>query len=215
LNGLQSLRPVPISPSVVQLSTPSSNFPRPAGHWLRRAVIACLCTLAATEGASQVLMRAQAVDAANSRQVKAEFVVSFLSFVDWPATRVGAPQGQLLVAILGDPDFAELVRKAATHRPVAGRSVIVQAVPTPEGARDAHLAFIGASEAERLPAILRSLGTQPVLTVGDTDGFAQEGVAINLYTFDKRIRIEVNTTAAARAGLRLSSNLLRLARIVQ
>ncbi|NOT26439.1 MAG: YfiR family protein [Acidobacteria bacterium] len=171
--------------------------------------------LAATDGASQVLMRAQAVDAANSRQVKAEFIVSFLSFVDWPATKTGAPQGQLLVAILGDPDFAELVRRAATHRPVAGRSVVVQEVPNPEGARDAHLAFIGSSEAKRLPAILRSLATQPVLTVGDTDGFAHEGVAINLYTFDKRIRIEVNTTAAERAGLRLSSNLLRLARIVQ
>ena len=160
-------------------------------------------------------MRAQALNTTTSRQVKAEFVVSFLSFVDWPATKAGVPQGQMLVAILGDPEFAGLVRKAATHRPAAGRSVVVQEVPNPEEARDAHLAFIGSSEAKRLPAILRSLATQPVLTVGDTEGFAQEGVAINLYTFDKRIRIEVNTTAAERAGLRLSSKLLRLARIVQ
>jgi len=54
-----------------------------------------------------------------------------------------------------------------------------------------------------------------VLTVGDTDGFARDGVAINLYTFDNRVRIEVNSTAAARAGVRLSANLMRLARIVE
>jgi hypothetical protein len=65
-----------------------------------------------------------------------------------------------------------------------------------------------------LAAILRETEGRPVLTIGDTDGFAQAGVILNLYTFDQRVRIEANTTAAARAGLRLSSQLLRLARIV-
>jgi hypothetical protein len=54
-----------------------------------------------------------------------------------------------------------------------------------------------------------------VLTVGDADGFAASGVAINLYTLENRVRIEVNSSAAVRAGVRLSANLMRLARIVE
>ena len=87
-------------------------------------------------------------------------------------------------------DTAEQATRGASgvHRPVAGR-------------RPARRAAGG--------------GRATVLTVGDTDGFARDGVAINLYTFDNRVRIEVNSAAAARAGLQLSANLMRLARVVE
>jgi hypothetical protein len=91
----------------------------------------------------------------------------------------------------------------------------VHAVDALEQTAAAHLLYIAPSQARRLPAVLRAVADATVLTVGDTDGFARDGVAINLYTFDNRVRIEVNSTAAARAGVRLSANLMRLARIVE
>jgi hypothetical protein len=152
---------------------------------------------------------------ADSRQVKAVFLVNFLSFAGWPPSKLAAPSSRLVIAVLGDPGFASVVEKAAAGRAVNGRSIVVQAVDTPEKAVDAHLVFIAGSQSQRLPAVLRTLSGSTVLTVGDTDGFAQDGVAINLYTFDNRVRIEVNNTAASRAGVHLSANLLRLARIVE
>jgi len=152
---------------------------------------------------------------ANSRDVKAVFLVNFLSFTEWPATKLGPPPARLLIAILGDPSFAAAVEKAAAGHTVNGRPIAVQAVETAEQAAGAHLVFIASSQTHRLPAVLRTLAGATVLTVGDTDGFAQDGVAINLYTFDNRVRIEVNSTAAARAGVHLSANLMRLARIVE
>ena len=92
---------------------------------------------------------------------------------------------------------------------------MVKAAAEPEAARDAHITFVAGTQASRLQAVLRALAGAGTLTVGDTDGFAGEGVAINLYTFDKRVRIEVNSAAAARAGLQLSANLMRLARVVE
>ena len=50
--------------------------------------------------------------------------------------------------------------------------------------------------------------------MGDGAGYGRAGVVLNFYTSDTRIRFEANTTAAARAGLQISSHLLRLARIV-
>jgi len=152
---------------------------------------------------------------ASSRDVKAVFLVNFLSFAEWPAAKLGQPPARLVIAILGDPSFAEVVQKAAEGHVVNGRPITVQAVDAPEQAMDAHLVFIASSQTRRLAAVLRALADATVLTVGDTDGFAQEGVAINLYTFDNRVRIEVNSTAAARAGVHLNANLMRLARIVE
>jgi hypothetical protein len=151
---------------------------------------------------------------ADSRQVKAMFVVSFLNFTEWPAGRLGPGGAPLVIAVLGDPTFAALVGEAAAGRIIAGRKVSVRAVAVPDEVGDAHLVFVSGSLAGRLPSVLWSLAGKSVLTVGDTDGFARDGVAINLYIFDSKVRIEVNTTAAARAGVHLSANLMRLARVV-
>lgn len=152
---------------------------------------------------------------ADSRDVKAVFLVNFLSFTDWPAGKLAPAPARLVIAILGDPSFAAVVERAAAGHTVDGRPIGVQVVESPEQAAGAHLVFIASSQGRRLPAVLRALSDATVLTVSDTDGFAQEGVAINLYTLDNRVRIEVNSTAAARAGVHLSANLMRLARIVE
>ena len=180
---------------------------------LRRAGAALLLLVLALAGMPD--RAAGSTNRVDSREVKAVFLINFLSFAEWPAAKAVAPPARFTIAILGDPSFASIVERAAVGRSVNGRAIAVQAVETPEQAARAHLVFIAASHAHRLPAVLRALADASVLTVGDTDGFAQEGVAINLYTFDNRVRIEVNGTAAARAGVKLSASLMRLARIVE
>ena len=150
---------------------------------------------------------------ADAGVVKAAFIINFLKFVDWPATD-GAPQPALTVAVLGDDAFHAVLARAAAGQSVQGRTVSVRAIRRISDAHDAQLIFIAGSQARNLPAILREVDGRAVVTVGDTDGYAQAGVMLNLYTFDQRVRIEANATAAARAGVRLSSQLLRLARIV-
>ena len=152
---------------------------------------------------------------ADLRGVQAAFVVNFLAFAEWPAAKLGPSPAGLIVAVIGDPDLAAQIAAAVAGRQIGGRPVSVRTVARADAARDAHLVFIGESEAARLPGILRDLATASVLTVGSTDGFAREGVALNLYTVDRRVRIEANSTAAARAGIRINANLMRLARIVE
>lgn len=192
------------------------TFPHPVVPPARRRVCAAVALLLALAFVSAPHQAAAGNPTlASSRDVKAVFLVNFLSFAEWPAAKLGQPSARLVIAILGDPSFAEVVQKAAEGHVVNGRAITVQAVDAPEQAMGAHLVFIASSQTRRLPAVLRTLAGATVLTVSDTDGFAQEGVAINLYTFDNRVRIEVNSTAAARAGVHLSANLMRLARIVE
>jgi hypothetical protein len=58
---------------------------------------------------------------------------------------------------------------------------------------------------------MRSLEGASILTIGDTAGFARQGVIINFYLENRKVRFEINAAAARRAGLTISSKLLKLA----
>jgi hypothetical protein len=150
----------------------------------------------------------------DDRHVKAAFVLNFLKFVEWPPAAAGA-EAPIDVVVLGDDDLARAIEQAALRQAIGGRPITVRAVRrTSEIGAPPRLLFIASSERDRLPVVLRQYEGRPVLTVGDGTGYGAAGVVLNFYTSDARIRFEANTTAAARAGLQISSHLLRLARIV-
>jgi len=61
---------------------------------------------------------------------------------------------------------------------------------------------------------LKVCGGAEVLTVGDTKGFAELGGIINFVLDNDRVRFEVNRKAAEQAGLKISSKLLIVAKLV-
>lgn len=147
----------------------------------------------------------------SEHQVKAAFLFSLASFVDWPESeRVDT----LSIGILGqDPfgdAFAPFLDKQIKDRPVQiHRSTRLQELPP------CQVLFICPSEVRYLSQILAYLGDRSVLTVGETEGFAAAGVMINFYLEESKVRFEINVEATQRAGLRLSSKLLKLARLVE
>ena len=55
----------------------------------------------------------------------------------------------------------------------------------------------------------------PILTVSDIDDFARAGGMIGLVEAEQRIRFDINLATARQANLKLSSQLLKLATIVE
>lgn len=102
---------------------------------------------------------------------------------------------------------------ALENRPVQSRLVSVRMVASVVEARVCHVLFVGASETRRLILLLRSLAGQPVLTVGDADGFIDAGGALGIVQGDGRLQFEVNRQTLEQAQLKASSaTLLKLAR---
>jgi hypothetical protein len=145
-------------------------------------------------------------------EVKAAFIHNIAKFVEWPAT---APvSGTARLCLLGRDPFGGAL-DALQGKPIGRLSwEIVQAGARTE-LKDCRVLFIAASESGNLGSVLERLGNSPVLTVGDTNGYAERGVMVNFYLEENRVRFEINREAAARARLRLSSQLLKLARIVR
>src|SRR5262249_11039595 len=78
-----------------------------------------------------------------------------------------------------------------------------------------HLLFIGASERPRLKQTVQRVSGRPVLTVGGSGGFAREGVSIKLFLDEEgHGRVEISSGELRKSGLKVSAQLLRLARMV-
>jgi len=148
-------------------------------------------------------------------KLKAEFLERFTRFVEWPGdeTSEGGP-GAFSVCVLPGSPFGPHLEEMAANRKVKGRPIVIEEVKGLVDVARCQILFIPASEKSNLPRILAKTADHPVLTVGDTDGFADKGVILNFYTSDDTVRFEVNEEAAKRSGLRLSSKLMKLARVV-
>ena len=60
---------------------------------------------------------------------------------------------------------------------------------------------------------LRAARGSPTLTVGETSGFITQGGIVNFILEGGTVRFQINPEAASRADLRISSHLMRLARV--
>lgn len=155
---------------------------------------------------------AQGGDEAGEYDVKAAYLVNFTRYVTWPALSPGDP---LVLGILGRDPFGgaleALAQKSGGEHPLHLRRLrrVEEADQGP-----LHILFVSASEEERLPAILRRLDGRPVLTVGESRFFAERGGMIELEVEGRRVRFSVNLTEAEESRLAVSSQLLKLARVV-
>lgn len=143
--------------------------------------------------------------------VKAAFVHNFAKFVEWPAA-INARR-TLRLCVLGRGRFAEAA--SGLHgKPVGNGVWEVAEANSGTDLKECQVLFVEASEADKLPGLLNDLKASPVLTVGDREGYAEQGVAVNFYLEQRKVRFEINPAAARRAGLKISSQLLKVARIV-
>ena len=97
---------------------------------------------------------------------------------------------------------------------VKNRKLVVQRFRTLEEVKLCHILFISQSEAARLDPILGSLKERSILTVGETEGFAQRGGIIRFLTEKNKIRLRINIDAAKAANLTISSKLLRASELI-
>ena len=144
---------------------------------------------------------------------KAAIVFHLLQFVTWPETVNAAP---FRIGVLGTGSFEESLRDMVAGEKNGSRAIEVKREANIAALADCDLVFIEDTGREPLGRVLSALGSKPVLTVGETDGFVEAGGMIALRrTADRKLRLQVNLQSAQAAGFRISSQLLRVADVVK
>jgi hypothetical protein len=177
------------------------------------------CVILALLGLLGLLPSASVISAELSRpteyELKAAFLYNFIKFTEWPTEELGKSADPFVIGILGKDPFGQALDKIIEGETVHNKRVVAKRLTRAEEALNCHALFISSSEESNLPRILGLLDGQSVLTVGEIKNFAGRGGVIYLKEENKRLVFEINLEAAKRAGLVMSAQLLKVAKIVK
>lgn len=156
-----------------------------------------------------------AAQTATAPALKAAYLLKFAPFTEWPAASL-SPGGAIAVCVVNDRAVAEELTMLARGRLVEGHTLVVS-TPKADAAALAscHLLFASGLDAKASAALIGSVAGSPVLTVSDMEDFAERGGVVRFFVERGTVRFAINRDAAQRAGLRLSHQLLSLAKIVK
>ena len=177
---------------------------------MRQQILACLVLVLLSAFGN----RAWAQDASVSEaDLKAAFLFNFTKFIEWPAEAFGAEDAPVAVGVYGDEEFAKTLRTLLADKKAHGRPFTVKRLTNPQEAKTCQILFFRESQTRIMGQVYESIKRLPILTVGESDEFLDEGGMFNLFFEDKQLRFEVNPATAENAKLTVSSKLLRLAKI--
>jgi uncharacterized protein DUF4154 len=148
-------------------------------------------------------------------KVKAAYLYYFTTFVEWPSQDSAGAGQTLAVCVLGEDPFGSTLDETLRGKSVNNKRIVVRRIASVKEARECQVLFIGSSERNRLPSILKALDDAAVLTVGDLGQFAERGGQIAFRTEERKVRFDINVAAVEKAHLKISSQLMKLGRIVE
>ena len=167
---------------------------------MRRVLLALL-----VGGAGALSITAQEIPL--EYRVKAAFLYNFVKYIEW-----GEPRSSpIRICVAGQNPFGTILEDLLREERVRGTPLVTETIPGP--LPGCHVLFTPKTSA--VPVYLSATAGKPILTVGETPDYLQRGGIIRFYLEGgSNVRFEINRTAADRAGLRISSRLLQLARLV-
>jgi hypothetical protein len=144
------------------------------------------------------------------REVKAAYLYNFARFVAWPPTR--GRDDNFVVAVLGDDPFGPALDQAMAGKTIRGRPILVRRLARAEEAAGVDLLFISMSEGAHVRRTLKDLSGAATLTVSDIPDFVLRGGMVGFCQEDHTVRFDLNLHAVEAARLKVSSQLVRVAR---
>ncbi|MCP4218628.1 MAG: YfiR family protein [bacterium] len=152
----------------------------------------------------------------NEYFVKSILFQRFSNYVTWPkSTGIKNKSKPFIIAVIGENPFGQILKRVYTGKRIRDKNVTIRFLTDIGEIENCHILFISSSLAHQLPAILKATKDKPILTVGDTPGFAKKGVIINMYQAGTVIRFEISTEAVRNAKIDISTKLIKISRIVE
>jgi hypothetical protein len=170
----------------------------------RRAALALVALLAVRPAAAQP-------SPPTEYEVRAAFLFHFARFIEWPPA---TQRDDFVIAVLGRDPFGETLDRVLAGKTFGTRRIVLRRGATLDELGDVRVLFIANSEKPHLAEILKRLQGRPTLTVGEGDDFVNHGGMVAFRVQDDVVRFDINLEPVARAGLKMSSQLIRVARRV-
>ncbi|MBI4660037.1 MAG: YfiR family protein, partial [Verrucomicrobia bacterium] len=169
-------------------------------------VLFCVCFAATLPASAQV---------SKGFQVKAVCLWRLAQFVTWPTNAFENTNSPIVIAVLGENPFGDLLNAAVSGETAHGRRLAVEYYRSVSDIKSCHILFVSASEAGQVKKIFAELAGRSILTVADFEDFARsKGGSVCFLTRQNKIKLQINLKAVTAARLGLDPRLLRAAEVI-
>ncbi len=151
--------------------------------------------------------------AVSEQQVKVAVLYNLLRMVEWPDETIQQKDQPFTLCFMGEEPFGDALHVIQKKRIQQRNFHFLKNIALGQ-IENCKVLFIANSEEQRLESIMTELQKYPILTVADTQGFAQRGVMINLIREKTKVVLELNEKSTLAVGLSLNPVLLRLVRVI-
>jgi hypothetical protein len=148
-------------------------------------------------------------------RVKAGYLFNFAKYVEWPISALSEKNSPIIIGVLDGAEAMPVIQQVLANKRVNEHPIIVKAVVAPSFADGCHILFVSRT-ANYAPADVRQvLGSSATLLVGETGQFAEDGGMIGFIREADTLRVTLNLEATTWAGLKVSSKLASVAKVVK
>lgn len=181
----------------------------------RRRLVRCVIAVALLCASVELLAQPTPSHISLEYAVKATYLYKLAPFVSWPPTTFTAANAPFEICIVGDDPFDDYLENAIADHKFGTHPFAIRRLDTLGPGADCQVAFIGHLQSQSISDALAAVQGRPVLTVTDSGAADNDGSVLQFVIEHGRVRFDIDTAAAARNHLAISSKLLNLALAVK
>ncbi len=157
----------------------------------------------------------QAASPIKETYVKAVLLFNFTRYTQWPDAVFADNNAPYRICVLGRGPFVDALYTAVEGETVRGREMAILVLDSLDSVPNCQVLFVNEPGDYSLPDIFAYAQDYPMLTVGDGENFILEGGMVAYFKQGNKVRFAINPQAVSKAHLKISANLLPLARIIR
>jgi hypothetical protein len=136
-------------------------------------------------------------------------------FISWPAnTLKNDPSQEFVIGVLGQTSFGDILKDVYKDKKIKDRKVKIINIVNIQGLTECQMLIIPNIKISELNKILNYVKGKTILTISDTEGFAEAGCFINFYEYENKLRFEINQKGMKDAGFTVDYRLLKVSKVL-
>lgn len=164
--------------------------------WYRRLIMVMLCFITYASSAQ-------------SYQLHAVYIYSFIRYIQWPNNT-----GNFTIGVLGESPINSHLDNMAATKKAGSRTIVIKKFSSASEVTPTDILFIANSVEESVEAFKSTSISNNTLIITEKEGQGMAGSAINFIEKNSKLAFELNKSSIEEAGLKVSSELARLAIII-
>ncbi len=146
---------------------------------------------------------------AQNYQLHAVYIYSFIKYVQWPGENES-----FTIGVLGDTPLLSHLEKMAASKKAGNRPIVIVKFQSVESIKPTNILFVSNTTSEEIDSLLEKSEKNNSLLITEKEGLGMAGSAINFVERNGKLAFELNKSSIDNAGLKVSSELSRLAIII-